>query len=457
MRRSLFCALALALAPPAGAQGGATWERLPDPADEYRTYPIYAFVPLPGLGADTLLVQASGLWALAPGGAAWARYDDPRYRGTASGYLRAASGALLGYDRGGVDASYDNGRTWAYDASRQGAACLYERPRDGAVLACGTSQADVDPFRVSTDDGRTWRRLGGPQSRYPDNGADGYSRSYPHALVEHPSAGPGGAPRLVTAGTDGAYYSDDGGATWAPSDLLEPYRWYGRALLVVPDPGAAGGHAVLAAVEDFAANLQVVVFASADGGATWAERHRFAAGSFGGWARTADGAVWLGHERAGPGLPVLERSGDGGRTWGRADGGLQGDESVRRDAASYVEAGPDGRLYVRLGGRLWRTTGPVVAVADGPGPSVRSRLVVRVFPNPAGPSATVAVRGAGGRRVRVAVLDVLGREVAVVHDGPATDEDRFSADLGALPPGTYVVRATVASEVEATAVLTVSR
>jgi hypothetical protein len=42
----------------------------------------------------------------------------------------------------------------------------------------------------------------------------------------------------------------------------------------------------------------------------------------------------------------------------------------------------------------------------------------------------------------MALYDVLGREVAVLHDGPlAAGAHRLALDASRLPPGVYVVRA----------------
>ena len=65
-----------------------------------------------------------------------------------------------------------------------------------------------------------------------------------------------------------------------------------------------------------------------------------------------------------------------------------------------------------------------------------------VAPNPASRRAAVSVSLPEAGAVRVAVLDVLGREVAVLHDGPLAAGDRaLRLDAAPLPAGVYVVRA----------------
>ena len=79
------------------------------------------------------------------------------------------------------------------------------------------------------------------------------------------------------------------------------------------------------------------------------------------------------------------------------------------------------------------------------------------YPNPAPGRATVAYEVAEAAVVRVAVYDALGREVAVVADGP-TEAGRFevAVDARAWAPGVYVVR-LAAGSVVATERLTVVR
>ncbi|MEO1569924.1 MAG: T9SS type A sorting domain-containing protein [Bacteroidota bacterium] len=67
---------------------------------------------------------------------------------------------------------------------------------------------------------------------------------------------------------------------------------------------------------------------------------------------------------------------------------------------------------------------------------------VTVWPNPAGARATVGVALAEEAVVRVTVVDVLGREVAVVHAGRlAAGRHTLAFDTRSLAAGVYVVRA----------------
>lgn len=64
------------------------------------------------------------------------------------------------------------------------------------------------------------------------------------------------------------------------------------------------------------------------------------------------------------------------------------------------------------------------------------------YPNPAGRSATLDVSVNATQNVRVAVYDVLGRELALVHEAPLAAGLTVSLALptASLVPGTYIVR-----------------
>ena len=66
-----------------------------------------------------------------------------------------------------------------------------------------------------------------------------------------------------------------------------------------------------------------------------------------------------------------------------------------------------------------------------------------VWPNPTAGTATVALVLDRPHEVKVEVWDVLGRRIAVLHDGPLTaGEHRLTLSGTALTAGVYVVRAT---------------
>ncbi|HEX8385173.1 MAG TPA: serine hydrolase [Rubricoccaceae bacterium] len=68
------------------------------------------------------------------------------------------------------------------------------------------------------------------------------------------------------------------------------------------------------------------------------------------------------------------------------------------------------------------------------------------YPNPAAGATTVRLTLGAPLAVSVGVFDVLGREVAQLHDGPlGTGAHRLAFDATALAPGVYVVRASTST------------
>ncbi|GAB5535232.1 MAG: hypothetical protein Rubg2KO_14810 [Rubricoccaceae bacterium] len=67
-------------------------------------------------------------------------------------------------------------------------------------------------------------------------------------------------------------------------------------------------------------------------------------------------------------------------------------------------------------------------------------------PNPTRGLARIALRTETAEPVEVSVVDLLGRQLVQLHDGPlAVGEQTFEIDGAALPAGVYVVRASSAS------------
>lgn len=80
-----------------------------------------------------------------------------------------------------------------------------------------------------------------------------------------------------------------------------------------------------------------------------------------------------------------------------------------------------------------------VSVEDGGTPSALE--FIGIYPNPFQSAATVTIRAtAGSEHVSVKAYDVLGREVAMLHDGPlSADTHRFNLQGANLPAGLYLV------------------
>ena len=101
------------------------------------------------------------------------------------------------------------------------------------------------------------------------------------------------------------------------------------------------------------------------------------------------------------------------------------------------------------------TTDPMTVASEAP-PVASGALALTVGPNPTRGAATVRLPLASPEAVRVRVLDVLGREVAVLAEGPqASGAHAWQLPVG-LASGVYAVEAS-AGERRATRLVTVVR
>ncbi|MDT0630916.1 chondroitinase-B domain-containing protein [Rubrivirga litoralis] len=97
--------------------------------------------------------------------------------------------------------------------------------------------------------------------------------------------------------------------------------------------------------------------------------------------------------------------------------------------------------------------------ASGEDPAGGAALALGLpYPNPTLGRATVPVRLAAAGHVAVRVYDVLGREVAVLVDGPvAAGEHRLAWDAARVPAGRYLVVAQAGADVARRAVVVAGR
>jgi hypothetical protein len=86
----------------------------------------------------------------------------------------------------------------------------------------------------------------------------------------------------------------------------------------------------------------------------------------------------------------------------------------------------------------------VIFTDDEAGPPALTPALTSAHPNPFAASTSFALTVPASGPTRVEVFDVLGRRVAVLHDGPLTagPEHRFTFHAADLPNGLYIVRAT---------------
>ena len=96
---------------------------------------------------------------------------------------------------------------------------------------------------------------------------------------------------------------------------------------------------------------------------------------------------------------------------------------------------------------------PVAAEAN---PAAQSLRLSPPHPNPASTSVAFALDIVEPHSVRVEAFDVLGRRVAILHDGPMATSASLQLDTSTLRPGIYVLRVT-AGTMRATRRFTVVR
>jgi photosystem II stability/assembly factor-like uncharacterized protein len=238
------------------------------------------------------------------------------------------------------------------------------------------------------------------------------------------SAGPGSNNGGMGPGFDHLYVvvsrTTDGGATW--QSVTVPGDWGGRQpVLAFAD--RRHGYLLMAGTR---LGGPSVVFATADGGATW--KRAGGADMLGSIFSASDAlTVWSGNQGdAGPvGRPILDVSRDGGRTWTDADlPGLAGDISVNDNpVAPPVFSGQDGAVAV-------------IAASTGTSPMVRfyrssdgGRTWVL--------GAQVHIGESGSTRVVVVdplhyvVIDTHTGQLQSTSDGGATWQPAQSRGLGA--------------------------
>ncbi|MEM8557434.1 MAG: T9SS type A sorting domain-containing protein [Bacteroidota bacterium] len=311
----------------------------------------------------------------------------------------------------------------------------------------------------STDGGDSWTVIGRDEPAFRAVFGRFFAQSPPTAALPHG--------RLVLVGLGGAVVSTDDGLTWQASNLGQAFG-YDSEHVVYSGVHDAFYTYMNGPVED-GGSTRGVVRESADG-VTWTTRGRLPADNFGFVGRLAagtDGSLWgimvgtidtLSYGR-------VYRSMDRGATWEVA-GAFDGRDLVGNplrvqdlviDAVGRVWVGfRQGVISTRVNGAVLRTVEPVAASGEASAPPKNVGLLRGVWPNPAWGTVQVAVTVSEPQVVRVRVVDVLGREVAVVHAELLRGAQALTVETAGWPAGTYVVEAT-AGVVRQTQAFTVTR
>jgi len=334
--------------------------------------------------------------------------------------LRVEAGAwtAAGLNRGGAQdlLTLDDGRTLVADPqiglttlgdAEGGGPCAGCRAWAVAETAAGTLLATHDYQFMSqgtiirSEDGNAWEQVyQGMVFRTLSAAPDGpvYAGASPHAFGDD----------------EGVSVSLDDGVTWqalAPPDE--------RALALFARPGG-----------EVYMGTPAGVYRTADGGATWSPDGLggdsvtvFAASAAGMLAGTPEG--------------LFLRGPSGWRAYGQ---GLDG------RAVYAIRAEPSGtgeRLIVGTDQGVYASEPLVTTPGETPASGVVARLALgAVQPNPVRGVARVSIELPEASHVRLVVLDVLGRELATVLDGPLGAGRHTVPFAGTLPTGTYLLRLT---------------
>lgn len=377
-----------------------------------------------------------------------------------------------------VGAPYEGAAGAAYVFAWDGGGWAEEARLDGAA-ACGTSTCGFGWSLAASHDGRTLA-VAAPGYAVPGGGRGSLTvyRSAAGAwgpvatLVPSGGASIGAASALSADGRRAfsgsgqsrrVYVFDEGPSGWAESAFLtgsggEPGNRFGATLAVTPD-----GRWLLVGADgaDDVGSGSGAAYVFEHDGAAWAERARLTASD-------AVGQDFFGTAvalTAGAGVLVV---GALGKDVGALDSGAAyvlvraGASWEERAVVSAPDAGerdffgdaiavtPSGSLALfgvwasdaaadASGAAYVFALPTVLPVEQAPGRPGASQL--GVTPNPARTTATVRITAPSRSAVRVALYDVFGRELVVLHDGTlAAGEHALLLDASALPSGAYVLR-----------------
>lgn len=299
----------------------------------------------------------------------------------------------------------------------------------------------------STDDGRSWERIAvakskGVKSIAAGNGVIAVSLQGEVLAV-------GGPPYFQEyLGPPRSFVSTDNGATWRKTlERVDVYAIvfgrdgvlfaWAKGLLRSTDNGATW-HALTTTPDTVATRL----FALSDG-SVYA---RFQGNTL--WQSQDNGDTWqpLGSELPGvPGAVVRNREGTfytiaDGRLFRLADVQVPWQEIDDAPPGPFLGIDSDGYLYSAAEYRpVFRSAGPTVSVNETD--KRESFELHAVSSDPVSGCTIIRYSLERRARVRLSLIDVLGREVKTLYEGEKEQgEHRMEVNAGGLASGTYVVR-----------------
>lgn len=425
MRPSLHLLGLLALVPAVPAQ--AQWQALDTPrfANGAGWLPIVAFTTFNGTivatfdrynSSDTC-ASCYATFASRDGGATWTLTRDPDGALFGASGFASQGGALYAMHRAPVDAAH-NGRAY--------------RSTDGltwTLAAPASGNGSLAQLHV-TGDGALWARSNATVAMVRSTGG-AWTAASEGLPANQAAVGLGGsAARVFAASGTNVYARDAEGSTWAAVPYFN--TWGARAI--------AGDGTRLFAASAIFRSLPVPPFFAAeylhrstDDGATWS-------------AVTTHPAKTIETLTVGTGGVLVTTfadsiavSADHGASWVKVappEARQPATQARVEGAYLYASSSNNDRLYRRPLSDLG------ITVAAEAAPSASALRLDLPAPHPVRGVAALRFTVARPTAVRLAVHDVLGREVAVLFDGPAAGEQQAPFDAGTLAPGVYVARLT---------------
>ncbi len=294
----------------------------------------------------------------------------------------------------GLFRSSDDGTTWSEISSDvlQGVIPTIVSQMDGDLLT-----GSLFGVQRSTDDGLTWEERGLQQSSILSLGTDNNGGIF------------------AVTDDDGLFYSQDDGLNWEQ-------RGISRNDLQTVNVNNAGTVFV---------GIYGGILRSTNGGVSWVEK-RFSLGY-------VNSIAFLGADIYAGAWDGVFVSHDNGESWGRLNSsGLAYQQilSLAFNSNGFLFAGT-------YNGGVFRTTGTLTDVAEA-GELPASFKLLQNYPNPFNPSTEIEFHipsGSDAGIVKLAVYDVLGREVSVLVNerfSPGMYKIRWNAERN--PSGVYYCR-----------------
>ena len=391
------------------------------------------------ISGSNLLASCSnlGIWRSTNDGASWAKSSAGLRSGRTWGLMTDgstlyASGVPTGFFRSSSD-----GDGWV--ETNNGVNLLnngyYGFAVSGGILVGGSG---IGGYR-STDQGDSWSQpspdLAGPIYTMVVDGADLYAAGQgvvarstnnggnwsilPTGLLSYQAVfalWKSGATMLAGTSVGGVKRSTDNGASWtAPISGL---------------PALAGYHAFSEIGAMLFTTYAGGVYRSSDGGATWALSNSGVAGAP--WALHTHGTdLYVGTNQG------VYRSTNLGTSWTGINTGLPAQPAVTTLASNdrYLFAGLDPNS-------VWRRPLSEVTSAGTPDDQLPHRYSLgQNFPNPFNPATTINFDLPAAGEVRIAVYDLLGREIAVlVQEKKPAGSHSVRFDGAGFASGVYFYR-----------------